>query len=114
LKLYYSISEVAELLSVNTSLIRYWEKEFPQLRPNKIANGERRFTQKDIDLLKQIQALLKDQGFTIDGARKTLKNENSGQYLDKRLQEVEKRLQEVEKKLLEMKEQMIVLKNKLD
>lgn len=107
MKLYYSISEVAELLSVNTSLIRYWEKEFPQLRPNKIANGERRFTQKDIDLLKQIQALLKDQGFTIDGARKTLKNENSGQYLDKRLQEVEK-------KLLEMKEQMIVLKNKLD
>jgi DNA-binding transcriptional MerR regulator len=107
LKLYYSISEVAELLSVNTSLIRYWEKEFPQLRPNKIANGERRFTQKDIDLLKQIQALLKDQGFTIDGARKTLKNENSGQYLVKRLQEVEK-------KLLDMKEQMIVLKNKLD
>lgn len=107
MKLYYSISEVAELLSVNTSLIRYWEKEFPQLRPNKIANGERRFTQKDIDLLKQIQALLKDQGFTIDGARKTLKNENSGQYLVKRLQEVEK-------KLLDMKEQMIVLKNKLD
>ena len=107
MKLYYSISEVAELLSVNTSLIRYWEKEFPQLRPNKIANGERRFTQKDIDLLKQIQALLKDQGFTIDGARKTLKNENSGQYLDKRLQEVEK-------KLLELKEQMIVIKNKLD
>ncbi|MBP6396683.1 MAG: MerR family transcriptional regulator [Saprospiraceae bacterium] len=107
MKLYYSISEVAELLSVNTSLIRYWEKEFPQLRPNKIANGERRFTQKDIDLLKQIQALLKDQGYTIDGARKTLKNENSGQYLDKRLQEVEK-------KLLELKEQMIVIKNKLD
>ena len=107
MKLYYSISEVAELLSVNTSLIRYWEKEFPQLRPNKIANGERRFTQKDIDLLKQIQALLKDQGYTIDGARKTLKNENSGQYLVKRLQEVEK-------KLLDMKEQMIVLKNKLD
>ena len=107
MKLYYSISEVAELLSVNTSLIRYWEKEFPQLRPNKIANGERRFTQKDIDLLKQIQALLKDQGYTIDGARKTLKNENSGQYLVKRLQEVEK-------KLLELKEQMIVIKNKLD
>ncbi len=88
MKLYYSISEVAELLSVNTSLIRYWEKEFPQLRPNKIANGERRFTQKDIDLLKQIQALLKDQGYTIDGARKTLKNDISGQYLDKRLQVV--------------------------
>ncbi|HMS99547.1 MAG TPA: MerR family transcriptional regulator [Saprospiraceae bacterium] len=107
MKLYYSISEVAELLSVNTSLIRYWEKEFPQLKPNKIANGERRFTQKDIDLLKQIQTLLKDQGYTIEGARKSLKNEGLGQIPDNKLQEVEK-------KLMDMKEQMMVLKNKLD
>lgn len=105
--MYYSISEVAELLSVNTSLIRYWEKEFPQLKPNKIANGERRFTQKDIDLLKQIQTLLKDQGYTIEGARKCLKNEGLGQIPDNKLQEVEK-------KLMDMKEQMMVLKNKLD
>ena len=107
MKLYYSISEVAELLSVNTSLIRYWEKEFPQLKPNKIANGERRFTQKDIDLLKQIQTLLKDQGYTIEGARKSLKNAGLGQIPDNTLQEVEK-------KLMDMKEQMMVLKNKLD
>lgn len=107
MKLYYSISEVAELLSVNTSLIRYWEKEFPQLKPNKIANGERRFTQKDIDLLKQIQSLLKDQGYTIEGARKTLKTETTSINHDKRLQEVEKKLDH-------MKEQLIILKNKLD
>ena len=73
-KLYYSIGEVADMFAVNTSLIRFWEKEFDVLQPKKNKKGNRLFTKKDIANLRIIYHLLKERGFTIDGARKKLKD----------------------------------------
>jgi len=72
-KLYYSIGEVAERLGVNPSLIRFWEKEFPEIRPQKTSKGNRQFTIQDISLLENIYRLVKVEGFTLAGAREHLK-----------------------------------------
>ena len=74
-KIYYSISEVAQMLGLEAYVLRFWEKEFTQLRPKKNRAGNRVYQQKDIDLLMQIKFLLYDKGFTIEGARNYLKNE---------------------------------------
>ena len=68
-KLYYSIGEVAKAFDVNTSLIRYWEKEFPIIRPKKNKKGNRYFTPEDIKNLEMIYYLVKEKGYTLDGAR---------------------------------------------
>ena len=68
-KLYYSIGEVAKAFDVNTSLIRYWEKEFPIIRPKKNKKGNRYFTPEDIKNLEMIYYLIKEKGYTLDGAR---------------------------------------------
>ena len=72
-KLYYSIGEVAELFDVNTSLIRFWEKEFSAIKPKKNNKGNRLFTVKDIVTIDRIYELVKEDGHTLDGARKSLK-----------------------------------------
>lgn len=71
-KLYYSIGEVAKAFDVNTSLIRYWEKEFPIIKPKKNRKGNRYFTPEDISHLKMIYHLVKEKGYTLDGARVSL------------------------------------------
>ena len=71
-KRYYTISEVSKLLGVNKSQLRYWEGEFKQIKPQKGRNGIRRYTKEDITVVEQIQILLKDRGFTIDGAKREL------------------------------------------
>jgi DNA-binding transcriptional MerR regulator len=68
-KLYYSIGEVATAFDVNTSLLRYWEQEFPILKPKKNKKGNRYFTPEDIKNLKIIYHLVKEKGYTLDGAR---------------------------------------------
>lgn len=68
-KLYYSIGEVAKAFDVNTSLIRYWEKEFPIIRPKKNKKGNRYFTPEDVHHLKMIYHLVKEKGYTLDGAK---------------------------------------------
>lgn len=68
-KLYYSIGEVAKAFDVNTSLIRYWEQEFPILRPKKNKKGNRYFTPEDLKNLQIIYHLVKEKGYTLDGAR---------------------------------------------
>lgn len=68
-KLYYSIGEVAKAFDVNTSLLRYWEQEFPILRPKKNKKGNRYFTPEDLKNLKIIYHLVKEKGYTLDGAR---------------------------------------------
>lgn len=73
-KLFYKISEAAEMFSVNISAIRFWEKEFEILKPKKNKKGNRLFTPKDIKNLKIIYHLLKERGFTVEGARKKLKD----------------------------------------
>jgi DNA-binding transcriptional MerR regulator len=72
-KLYYTISEVAEQLRLNQSVLRYWESEFNHIQPRKTKKGDRLYTQKDIDDLRMIFHLLKEKGFTIEGAKKFLK-----------------------------------------
>jgi DNA-binding transcriptional MerR regulator len=74
-KRYYSIGEVAKAFSVNTSLIRFWEKEFDILKPKKNAKGNRKFTPEDIKNLKFIYHLVKERGFTLEGAKTHLKEE---------------------------------------
>ncbi len=73
-KLYYPIGEVALWFNVNTSLIRYWEKEFKQLQPRKTRKGDRLFRAQDIEFLKQIYYLLREKKYSIDGAKTYLKN----------------------------------------
>ena len=71
-KHYYTTSEVAEMLDVSNSLIRYWETEFSSLRPNKNTKGERRFNKKNIEQISLIYHLVKEKGFTLDGAAKEI------------------------------------------
>jgi DNA-binding transcriptional MerR regulator len=68
-KLYYSIGEVAKAFDVNTSLIRYWEQEFPIIKPKKNKKGNRYFTPEDIKNLQIIYHLVKEKGYTLDGAK---------------------------------------------
>lgn len=73
-KLYYSIGEVAEMFNVNTSLIRFWEKEFDILKPKKNKKGNRLFTKTDIENLQLIYHLVKERGYTLEGAKQKLKD----------------------------------------
>lgn len=75
-KLYYSIGEVAKAFDVNISLIRFWEKEFPILNPKKNKKGNRFFTPEDIHNLKIIYYLVKEKGYTLDGAKIALATNN--------------------------------------
>ena len=72
-KIYHSIGEVAELFDVNKSLIRFWEKEFTIIKPKKNRKGNRYFTDKDIENFKIIFHLVKERGFTLQGAKKKLR-----------------------------------------
>jgi DNA-binding transcriptional MerR regulator len=75
-KLYYTIGEVATMFNVNTSLIRFWEKEFTIIQPKKNKKGNRLFTPKDIINFNNIYNLVKEQGFTLEGAKNALKINN--------------------------------------
>ncbi|MDC0249649.1 MerR family transcriptional regulator [Flavobacteriales bacterium] len=72
-KLFYKIGEVAKIFKVNVSLIRFWEKEFDILKPKKNKKGNRLFTKKDLNNLKIIYHLVKERGFTLEGAKMKLK-----------------------------------------
>jgi DNA-binding transcriptional MerR regulator len=74
-KLYYSIGEVAELFNVAPSLIRFWETEFDVIKPKKNRKGNRQFTKEDIDHVRTIYHLVKEKGFTLQGAKEMLRNE---------------------------------------
>ncbi len=100
-KLYYSITEVSELFEINASTIRFWEKEFDSLKPTKNKKGNRLFTQKDIDYLAQIVDLIKQQGFTIQGAKEQLKNKSSKKTNSTSNAEVITKLSTIKEKLIE-------------
>ena len=80
-KLFYKIGEVANMFAVNVSLIRFWEKEFDILKPKKNNKGNRMFTKKDVDNLIIIYHLVKERGFTLEGAKQKLK-ENKGDTIN--------------------------------
>jgi len=77
-RLYYSISEVAEMIDIKAYVLRFWEKEFPSLKPKKNRAGNRAYQKKDIELLRRIKELLYKDGFTILGARQKLKEDRLG------------------------------------
>lgn len=78
-KLYYTIGDAAEILQENTSLIRFWANSFPKLlKPERNAKGNRLFTKDDIETLKQIHLLVKEQGMTLDGANKKMLADRKG------------------------------------
>lgn len=100
-KLYYTISEVAGMFDVNASLIRFWEKEFTILKPKKNKKGNRLFTKEDIESLKVIYNLVKEKGYTLQGAKDKLKgNKNESQANV----EVLSKLKEIRDYLLELKD----------
>jgi DNA-binding transcriptional MerR regulator len=109
-KLYYSIGEVAEMFGVNTSLIRFWDKEFDIITPKKNKKGNRLFTPKDIKNFNKIYDLVKNQGFTLEGARKALKRRTPAQ---KEIETTEETTtsQDVIEKLESIKSRLIQLKN---
>ncbi len=99
-KLYYSISEVAEMFKVNASLLRFWEKEFDILSPRKNDKGTRFYTEEDIKTIKNIYHLLKVQGLKLEGAKQKLKSSKEGVI---RTQEIYERLTFVRKELVEIR-----------
>ena len=102
-KLYYSIGEVADMFEVNVSLLRFWEKEFDILKPKKNKKGNRMFTTKDVDNLKIIYHLVKERGYTLEGAKKKLK-ENKEDTINNI--EIVNRLKDIRKFLVKLKDQL--------
>jgi DNA-binding transcriptional MerR regulator len=102
-KRYYGIGEVAKAFNVNTSLIRFWEKEFDVLKPKKNAKGNRKFTTEDIKNLKLIYHLVKERGFKLEGAKTHLK-ENKQKTLSNF--EIINKLEDVKNQLTKIKEHL--------
>ena len=102
-KLYYSISEVATMFNVNSSLIRFWEKEFNIIKPRKNKKGNRLFTQKDIDNFHVIFHLVKERGYTLEGAKKKLRS-NRDETINQA--EIVAKLKTVREFLVELKDQL--------
>lgn len=97
-KIYFSIGEVAEMFQVNASLLRFWEKEFPQLQPRKNTRGNRMYSKKDIDLFTQIHQLVREKGYTLEGAKNALKSKDSAAHklvVIERLQVVRQKLEDL-------------------
>ena len=102
-KLFYPIGEVAQMFNVSVSSIRYWEKEFDILKPKKNKKGNRMFTKKDVDNLRIIYHLTKERGFTLEGAKKKLR-ENKADTIDNI--EIINHLKNIRKFLVEFREEI--------
>ena len=100
-KRYYSIGEVASKLNVNPSLIRFWEQEFKLLNPKKNSRGNRKFTNTDIENINKIYFLLKEKGYTIQGAKDYIRNEKTSKKLD-----IVSKLKKIKDKLIEIRDQL--------
>lgn len=103
LKLYYSISEVAQMFGVTETLLRYWETVFPTLNPKKVGRGVRQYSEQDIEAVRLIFHLVKEQGMTISGAREAIRHSKDGttsrMEIIHRLESVRDKLQELNKEL---------------
>lgn len=101
-KLYYSIGEVADLFDVNASTLRFWEKEFG-FELKKTRKGNRQYTPKDIEKIRLIHHLVKERGFTLDGARKKMKDNTADVAKNS---EAVARLQHIRSILMDLKENL--------
>lgn len=102
-KKYFSIGEVAEMMDVATSLIRFWESEFDIIKPKKNRKGNRQFTREDIDNVKLIYHLVKEKGYTLQGAKDLLKNGNDS--LKEKIEIIDS-LKKIKKFLIEIRAQL--------
>jgi DNA-binding transcriptional MerR regulator len=102
-KLFYTIGEVADMFNVNTSLIRFWEREFDIIKPKKNKKGNRLFTKEDIDNFHIIYHLVKERGMTLKGAQRKLKDNREDTVNNL---EVIKSLNNIKKMLLDIREEM--------
>lgn len=103
LKRYYSIGEVAEMFNVNDTLLRFWEKEFPQITPKKVGRGVRQYTRENIETIRVIYNLVKVRGLRIEAARELLKKNYEGTAQST---EVVDRLRAIREELLLLKRQL--------
>jgi DNA-binding transcriptional MerR regulator len=96
-KLFFKIGEVSRLTGLEAYVLRYWETEFPALRPRKSGGGQRVYTKKDVELVLQIKQMLYEQGFTIAGARKRLRVRSPEALVERRalLGEIRGKLQSI-------------------
>ena len=104
LKLYYSIGEVADMFGVNSSLLRFWEKEFPQISPKTAGRGIRQYLNEVVETIGLIYHLVKEKGMTLPGARQRLKDNK----------EATVRNYEIVNKLKTIKEELLAIKRELD
>jgi len=102
-RLYYSIGEVAKMFNVNTSLIRFWEKEFDIIKPKKNKKGNRLFTQQDVDNFYVIYNLVKERGYTLQGAKEKLRKNKDDTIKNI---EIVKSLNKVRNFLIEIKKEL--------
>ncbi|WP_031529244.1 MerR family transcriptional regulator [Dyadobacter crusticola] len=98
-KLYYDINEVAENLGIEASTLRFWEKKFPQLDPKRDARNRRRYTERDIEIIKKIMHQRDKQGRTIKGTREQLRRKEESELMIQRLTRVRKFLVELKENL---------------
>jgi DNA-binding transcriptional MerR regulator len=103
-KIYYRISEIADMFGVNVSLLRYWEKEFPQIKPKTNSRGVRLYKQADIDIIALIFHLVKERGMTLDGARRKMRENR---------EDVARNF-EVVRRLKGIRQQLVILGETLD
>jgi DNA-binding transcriptional MerR regulator len=119
-KLYYSISEVSKIAGLEQYVLRYWETEFPELKPAKNRAGNRIYTNKDIKLIMHIKQLLRDEKYTIEGAKQVMKEyqpeANTGEQLELLSVPLKKKIQDEEIKadMKEVKEFMEEILVKLE
>ena len=102
-KRYYRIGEIAKAFNVNASLIRFWDNEFEALKPKKNAKGNRRFTPEDVENLKLIYNLVKERGYTLDGAKTYLKEQDQKSLNNF---DIITKLERVKNELIKIKEQL--------
>lgn len=114
-KLYFKIGEVAKIAEVPTHVIRYWESEFPSIKPKRANSKQRLFRKQDIELILKIKTLLHHQGYTISGARKVLsRNEdpkNTVTVEDKTTPDLSRKLQELKKGLKQIQNILFLKKD---
>ena len=111
-KRYYKIGEVAKIFNVATSLIRYWENEFPQLKPLKNSSGVRRYLKEDVLLIGHIYELVKIKGYKLGGAKKALKDKNILKQIKDNSPEVTN-LQSLKSELIDIRDGLKILKAKV-
>lgn len=108
-KIYYKIGEIAQLLQLKPSVLRFWESEFSPLAPRKSGSGQRLYTKDDLELVRQIRKLLYDDKLTIEGAKKVLRQRQSAKHRAALSEETDQQLL-----LANIKSELISLKNRLN